>query len=284
MFNERKVSVHDQKLNLAVGPANGPPLLLLHGVTRRWQDFAPLVPSLTAMWKVFALDHRGHGRSSWTESYLVTDYSRDAVDLILSEFEEPVVLFGHSLGAMAACAAAAELPEQVRAIILEDPPFDTLGDGISETPFYALFSGMRDQRNLADGSKSLLANALAEIRVPSMDRQETLRLGDVRDAAQLRFAAKCLVDLDPSIFLPLLDGAWLTGFNWRAMLPKVKCPALLMAADCQTGGMMPEELADTVEMLLKECSRVDFKNAGHQIHWQQTDAVARTVSAFLESL
>lgn len=41
----------------------GPPLLLLHGVTRRGADWDPLVPVLSSRWRVIAPDQRGHGDS-----------------------------------------------------------------------------------------------------------------------------------------------------------------------------------------------------------------------------
>jgi pimeloyl-ACP methyl ester carboxylesterase len=51
------------QLNAAGGPRNGPPLILLHGVTRCWQDWRPVLPELMTRWQVFALDYRGHGGS-----------------------------------------------------------------------------------------------------------------------------------------------------------------------------------------------------------------------------
>ncbi|MFY9662418.1 MAG: alpha/beta fold hydrolase, partial [Terriglobales bacterium] len=52
------------RLNYAEGPAAGPPLVLLHGLGRRWQVFLPLIPALSMRWHIFAVDLRGHGKSS----------------------------------------------------------------------------------------------------------------------------------------------------------------------------------------------------------------------------
>src|SRR5687767_1435425 len=126
MLRESTLSTGGFKLNLAVGQASGPPLVLFHGVTRRWQDYATLLPVLAMRWHVHAPDFRGHGLSDRrTNGYLVIDYMQDALTL-LATLAQPAVLFGHSLGAMVAVAAAAAKPEQVKAVILEDPPFDTL--------------------------------------------------------------------------------------------------------------------------------------------------------------
>ncbi len=284
MFEERAVRLSEVELHVAVGPKSGPPLVLLHGVTRRGMDFLPILPTLTTRWQVFTVDQRGHGESGRTNSYLTADYVRDAVELVGGEFSEPVVLFGHSLGAMVACGVAAEIPEAVRAVVLEDPPFDTMGPGIVGTPFHALFSGMCGGLGCCGGSVSRLAAEMAKIRIPTADGKESVRLGDARDAAQLRFGAKCLLDLDPAVLEPVLAGRWLEGFDWKTVVTRIQSPALLMAADWTSGGMMPGAMVDTVERLLEDCTRVEFTGAGHQIHWQWPEAVSKSAIAFLESI
>ena len=49
------------------------------------------------------------------------DYARDAA-AVLRSLREPAVVCGHSLGALVAGVVAAQLPERVRAVVLEDPP------------------------------------------------------------------------------------------------------------------------------------------------------------------
>ncbi len=284
MFQERIVQTGEVALNLAVGPENGPPLLFLHGVTRRWQDFLPIVTPFTARWQVMALDHRGHGRSGRAAGYAVTDYLHDAVAFARNYLSKPAVIWGHSLGAMVAAGIAAGLPGKVKAVVLEDPPFETLGRAIGGTPFWELFLGMRTVCTESHESVSAMARSLAQIRFHSPDRSNVLALGSVRDEAQLRFGARCLIDLDPAVFDPLLGGHWLDGFDWEAMLPKVTCPAMLLAADWNAGGMMPGESSLKVSWSVPGCTRIDFPGVGHQIHWQQPEAVVRAGMAFLESL
>jgi len=63
MFKERTFDTGEVILNYAEGPASGPPLVLLHGFTGRWQGFLPLLPALSLRWHVYAPDYRGHGKS-----------------------------------------------------------------------------------------------------------------------------------------------------------------------------------------------------------------------------
>src|ERR1700691_217022 len=61
---ERTFDTDEVRLNYAEGPANGPPLVLIHGLGRRWQVFLPIIPALSLRWHIFAPDLRGHGKSS----------------------------------------------------------------------------------------------------------------------------------------------------------------------------------------------------------------------------
>ena len=49
------------RLSYAEGPETGPPLVLLHGLGRRWQVFMPLIPSLSLRWQIFAPDFADMG-------------------------------------------------------------------------------------------------------------------------------------------------------------------------------------------------------------------------------
>src|SRR5260221_7378676 len=74
-WDERSFLCGERRLNVLVGPRNGPPLVLLHGVTRSWQDWRPVLPALMARWQVFALDHRGHGGSECEAgAYLIAGF------------------------------------------------------------------------------------------------------------------------------------------------------------------------------------------------------------------
>ena len=117
------------------------PLVMHHGVTRRWQTFLPLFPSLNHRRAVYAFDARGHGGSSRASSgdYLVVDYVDDLVRIVNANFDRPVVLYGHSLGAMVVAAAAARLGQQVAAVIMEDPPMSAMGQHIDQSSLLSLF-------------------------------------------------------------------------------------------------------------------------------------------------
>ena len=162
-------------------------MLLLHDVTRCGADWEPLFPALAEDWTVIALDQRGHGGSPRGDRYLVTDYVADAVRFVREEAAGSVVIFGHSLGAMVAAAVAAELPDRVGGIILEDPPFHTMGNRIAGSAWQAQFIGMRKAASRG-GSINEITGALANIRLPASGGGFK-RLGELRDRASLAWSA-----------------------------------------------------------------------------------------------
>jgi len=257
----------------------GPGLLLLHGVTRCGADWEPLFPTLAENWKVIALDQRGHGESPRAESYLVTDYVADAVRIVREEADAPLVIFGHSLGAMVAAAVAAELPERVRAIILEDPPFHTMGNRIDGAAWQAQFLGMQEVARRGGCVEEMTA-ALAEIRLPSGDGGFR-RLGDLRDEASLAWSAQCLSRLDPEVLAPVIAGHWLDGYDFPGVLSRVHCPTLLLQADPKAGGALTDADAEVVVAAISDCQRVRFPDCGHQLHRDRQEEVSRAMEAFL---
>jgi pimeloyl-ACP methyl ester carboxylesterase len=255
--------------------------MFLHGISRAARDFAPFWGALSERWELLALDQRGHGKSDRADSYYVRDYVADAAAVLPTTFSEPAVIFGHSLGALVALGVAAQKPDRVRAIILEDPPGPELIANIEQTPFYSLFSAMQTFA----GSKletSQLARELGEIRLPAANGE--VRLKELRDGVSLRFIASCLKDVDPAVYDPLLAGRWLDGVDWKETLRAVRCPVLLLAGDEKLGGMLGKSAIDEMLSHLADAIHIPHPGVGHLIHWQATETCLRHTMGFLESL
>ena len=257
---------------------SGHVLLMLHGVTRCGADWEPLLPALAANWKVIALDQRGHGTSPRAGSYLVTDYIADVVRFVQEETADPVVLFGHSLGAMVAAVVAAELPNRVRGIILEDPPFHTMGNRINRSAWQAQFAGMREAARKG-GSVEEITDALADILLPASGGGFK-RLGELRDRASLAWSAQCLSQLDPEVLTPVIDSRWLDGYDFPDALSRVRCPTLLLQADPSAGGALTDADAESLKSIISDCQHVRFPSCGHNLHRDRPESVLRAFADF----
>lgn len=284
MMREDSLLLTNQSLNFAEGPGNGPPLILLHGVLRQWADYASVLPVLTSRWHVFGIDFRGHGKSSrLPDQYFVVDYMRDVATFVNNQLRQPVVIYGHSLGAMTAVHVAAEMRDHVKAIVLEDPPFQTMGSRIRETQYFSQFSGIL--RLLSDSAEvGKLAADLAELQIDVPGKDSFIRFGDLRDSAALRWFATCLSQVDPAIIEPILAGRWLEGYDVDRLIQRVRCPTLLLQADRQAGGMLTDEDASFMQRTIRDCARIRFPGVGHSIRWSAFESWQRVVLSFLESV
>lgn len=274
----------DRQLCLAKSLQHAPPLLMLHGVTRRWQTFLPLWSSLATRWALAALDFRGHGQSDKVAGgYHVCDYVEDVIAVLDAQYARPVVLYGHSLGAMVAAATAAQVDDRVSALVLEDPPFHTMGERINQSSLLSFFQALQEFAG-DPRSESCLAALLADTHLHDPRTGAKTRLGDTRDAVALRFTASCLKKLDPAVLSTIVAGEWLSGYDGESVFRKITCPVLVLQADPQAGGMLTDEDASEVDGWLADSVRARFDGSGHLIHWTQTSKLLNCIHGFLESL
>jgi pimeloyl-ACP methyl ester carboxylesterase len=263
------------------GSSAQPPLLLLHGVSRRRATFAPLLPWLVPRFCVRAYDQRGHGESERGPGYFVRDYAADAVRVV-GTLSKPV-LYGHSLGALVALLVAAACPDSVGAIVLEDPPGPSFLAAVDRSPYAAVFTLYREHAGSAL-SVGELARQLSAAPLPGAPGIPATTFGATRDPANVRFTASCLKGLDPATMLPLLANAWLDGIDWEATLRRVACPVLVLRADPARGGMLPDGDFRILGDTLADATLIELPGIGHNAVGQQPDLVPRLVIPFLESL
>ncbi|RDI53274.1 alpha/beta fold hydrolase [Nocardia mexicana] len=156
------------------GPADGPLVLALHGLTghgRRWEALAAEhLPDV----RIVAPDLRGHGRSPalppWTFETVVDDIAR----LLAGE---PAVVLGHSFGGAAGIHLARLHPELVRGLVLLDPAIGLdpelmlhIAESMLAAPDYPDIEAARLDKletAWADVEPPLLAAELAEHLVPT---------------------------------------------------------------------------------------------------------------------
>ena len=274
-----------------------PTIVFFHGVLRDWRSFYPLLIGLRGNANLVSIDFRGHGKSAATSSeYLVTNYVDDAVRLVNS-LQHQVLLYGHSLGAMVALATAARIPERIKATILEDPPFATMGRRLNGTPLMSYFQSVENvvQSELTSAASRFdttnseariqrLFEAFSNISVGIDANGNIIRVRDQRDIISRRFSAESLARIDPELLAPITAGRWLDGYELDSLLSSIKSKIVLLRADTVCGGMLTSNEADHVVRGLDGlCEEMYFPGVGHSMHWSKpkelTDQVLNQFSA-----
>lgn len=124
-YREKQVKVPGgAELCYAEGPDNGIPLLLIHDNSTCWEDYDAVLPQLAKQYHVFAVDCFGHGGSAHLRRLYSCENNGDALLWFIQRvIGKPCLLSGHGTGGVIAAWMAANAPELVRGLVLEDAPF-----------------------------------------------------------------------------------------------------------------------------------------------------------------
>ncbi|MEU9178326.1 alpha/beta fold hydrolase [Streptomyces sp. NPDC048550] len=99
-----------------------PPVVLLHALGERAEDWALVRDALARDRRVYALDLRGHGLSGRPARYSVELMRDDVLGFLDALGLDRIDLVGHSLGGVVAYLVAAEQPHRIGRLVLEDAP------------------------------------------------------------------------------------------------------------------------------------------------------------------
>jgi pimeloyl-ACP methyl ester carboxylesterase len=287
LFREHRRQCGAVELNFAEGPDAGPPLVVLHGGSARWQYGEQLLTALAGRWHVYALDLRGHGRSGWMPGhYRLRDYADDIVAFLREVVHEPAALYGHSLGGEVALMAAASYPEGVQAVIVGDSPLSSAASPTQDPAHRAMVGYWRDLA-ASDRSPGEIADALRAMPLHAPGGGEPRPAGEVMGAESPWFAfmAVCLYQLDPDTLRAVLDDPAITmaGYEMAVLLPAIRCPVLLLQADPSAGGVLTDaEVAEALALLPRgEHRRLD--GVGHPLHSTHPELIHDEINGFLTS-
>ncbi|MEU6317985.1 alpha/beta hydrolase [Streptomyces sp. NPDC047009] len=121
MVDQHSVDVGGIRLAYQVsGPPDAPPLVLLHALGEDATDWEPVLPVLARYRRVYAPDLRGHGRSTWPGEYSLELMRADVLRFLNALGLARVDVIGHSMGGIVAYLLAADHPQRVSRLVLED--------------------------------------------------------------------------------------------------------------------------------------------------------------------
>jgi pimeloyl-ACP methyl ester carboxylesterase len=292
MLKEASFNAGMVDINYAEGSQSGHPMVLLHGLPGRWQEFLPILPTLNLRWHTYALDFRGQGKSGRVPGqYQSKYYGIDVEQFLRHQLNEPAVLFGLSAGGGVALAVAAKCPKLVKAIIVGDSPIDmqVLVEWMTSDGFKHWFSILRELagRNL---SIAELTTQIGNIPIKTTGLDATICYGDSPevDIIQIQQLAITLSHLDPGVLEYHAEGRakeFLEEFNLDQILRQITCPVLLLQGNPVIGGMMTNEVVKHIQSVLPHAMHVLIdKDHGLGLDTWEVSPLIRAVTSFLDSL
>lgn len=260
------------------GPADGPVLILLHGLRSYGHTWEPVALPLAGRWRVIALDQRGRGESDWDPDhhYYADAYVRDLEALVHQRRLRRFVLGGHSMGGANAFVYATRHPGQLIGMVIEDMgPGASAGSGGAErikrelraTPEW--FESWQAAEAFWRGQRPGISEAALRSRLKHSLREDTdghiLWKHDARGIAAARLGAtpEQLVDLWPHV-------------------DAVSVPTLVLrgARSDFLSAETAREMAERNPLL----TCVDIADAGHYVHDDNLPAFNAALAPFLDGL
>ncbi len=246
----------------------GIPLLFLHGFGDYGDCWRGLLARLPHTLDVTLLDSFGHGHSGVPAEGCDSVSRREATIALLREHLGQSVLVGHSMGAATAVAVAAQAPELVAALVLEDPPW-WVG---------ALDAEHRDPLKIARGEP--IVQWIEGMQQQTLDEVVAYARSDHPGWDEVEYEdwarSKQRMNL-ASVDLPFRDIAESLRTQWAA----VQCPALLLTGDVDRGAIVTDEVAQQFLTGVAGGERSHHPSASHDVRRDAAADVSAAITDFL---
>jgi lipase len=246
------------------GPADGRPVLAMHGVTGHGARYRVLAQALPGV-RVHAADLRGHGRSPWTPPWGIEQHVADVLGVLDGLGLDRVPVIGHSFGGAIAVHLARSAPERVERLVLLDPAI-----------------GLDPQLMLEQAEAARADLSFPDLVAARIDRAQRWE-GLPADRIEAELAEHLVTDGD-RLRYRFCQSAVVAAWSEMAR------PAISPPPGTRTL-LLPATRADFVDPAWVAACRAELGDAltvtevdaGHMLYLEKTDEVARLVRAFLTS-
>ncbi|MER7198905.1 alpha/beta hydrolase [Streptomyces sp. CB01635] len=258
------VTIHFDDL----GPADGVPVVLIHGHPFNRTMWRPQTAALTAAgYRLIAPDLRGYGDSDTVAGTVLFPAFADDIAALLDHLElDRAVVGGVSMGGQITMEFQRSHPQRVRALVLADT------SPVAETDEGRVFRNRLADRLLAEGmhdyAGEVIDKMLAAYNVTAMPQVAAHVLEMMRTT-------------EPAGAAAALRGR-AERVDYRETLAATSAPTLIVvgADDVYT----PPEDARAIQRLTPHATLTVVERAGHLPNMEQPDAVNTALIRFLNSL
>ena len=274
---EKNISLKEIRAHVSYRRGNGKPICFFHGGVESKATWNKVVELLSTNNPTFAIDARGHGQSerSPSGSYDFPSMINDASEF-LKFIGEELIIVGHSMGATAAFFAAAESPQLVSGICLEDnTPLFELDPAISESSAVQGIKGIgavAKQSVLNGEDAAELAAKIGDLGPPNR------KMKDNFPSWYLEAWAAELIQLDPRFTETFFEHGPITN-DLPAALKHLSCPIHLIYGE---KGIVKNVHIEQMQALHSTFSTELIVGARHNVHTFYPHEFVRGLEGFIQ--
>ncbi len=270
----RSVTVHGSRVNyIEIG--EGPPLVLVHGISACWQNWLENIPHFARTHRVIAVDLLGFGESELPQEEIsIPGYGR-FVDAFLGEIGvERAALVGSSMGGFISAETAIAHPSRVEKLVLVNAAGGPTLNDLQQ----------RWGRSLLRGAK--LFHVVAARAVAR--RKEIVRRPKLRRRLLFKIVRHPEL-IGPELCYEVASGGGKPGFfdafkaiveyEYCERLDDIPCPTLIVWGDHDE--IVPVQDADEYERLIPHARKVIFDDTGHLPMIERPALFNRVLEEFL---
>ncbi|CUS05350.2 Alpha/beta hydrolase family protein [Candidatus Promineifilum breve] len=239
----------------------GEPLLLLHGLGSRSDDWEMQLPAFAGRYRVIAPDLRGHGRSAKPPGpYSVPMMAADVLGLLDHLNVTAAHVVGLSMGGMIAFQLAVDCPARVRSLTIVNSGPALVARTVGE------WLRVQQRLLLARFSGPTRTGHFLSRRLFPKPEQEALRAQFIE-----RWSAN-----DPAAYLASLRA--LVGWSVLERVGEITCPVLVISGDRD---YTPVETKRAYTALIPRARLVIVEDSGHATPIDQAERFNASVLEFL---
>jgi pimeloyl-ACP methyl ester carboxylesterase len=184
-------------------------------------------------------------------------------------YKEPTLVWGHSMGGANAVSMAGDPPEQLRALVLEDPALfgRTRPAGNSKTP----------SRNQFQVNLGLIEEGLSKEELTS----RLIKENPSEPEWVAPWKADSLMQMDIDLLRITAEGTYKEGGEPADALAQITCPVLLVQADPTAGGILPDDYLTAILPDRDGFRTTKIEGAGHNINRDEPEGLLAAVEPWL---
>lgn len=258
----------------------GEPIILIHGLGSYIPAWKQTIPALSENYRVIAMDLPGFGKSSKeVNGYSIPFFAKTVADLQDSLGIEKATWAGHSMGSQIALRAALSYPDKISRLVLLAPAgFETFTEqeGIMMGNFVTPHSiEAKPDSLIRQTFKATFFDFPKEAQFMIEDRV-AIRSAENFDGYARAYAGSVQAMLDGPVFEELQN---------------VKHPSLIIFGKQDMlipnrqlhGDLTPKKVAESGHEQLPDSKLKMVDQAGHFVHFEQSEMVNKEILNFLNS-